>query len=159
MNKEELLLTDEEIIGDFCKACDYSLEGCLEHGQQSTCASYKEALRQKKIVAKAQLAKVLPLIEQARQEGYETALAYIKGIESPCPACGGIGQRAYASTATWHGGIGGQMITNGICDRCWGSGDDNRHWINLRVLNSILTKEQKEKLYSVESLRAGKEVG
>lgn len=54
---EEELLTDEEIIGDFCDTCDYSLEGCLEHGQQATCASYKEALRQKKEAAKAQIAK------------------------------------------------------------------------------------------------------
>lgn len=48
-------LSDEEIIGDFCKTCEYSLEGCIEHGQQSTCASYKEALRQKKGIAQTQL--------------------------------------------------------------------------------------------------------
>ena len=48
------ILTDEEVIGDFCKTCDYSLEGCVEHGQQSTCASYQEAMRQKKKVAQAQ---------------------------------------------------------------------------------------------------------
>jgi hypothetical protein len=53
----ELELTEEEIIGDFCKTCDYSLDGCVERGQQATCKSYQEALRQKTIVAKAQLAK------------------------------------------------------------------------------------------------------
>ena len=41
-------LSDEEIMVDFCKTCDYLLEGCLEHEQQSTCASYQEALRQKR---------------------------------------------------------------------------------------------------------------
>ena len=48
------ILTEEQLIGDFCKTCDYSIVGCLEHGQQSTCASYKEAIRQKRKVAEAQ---------------------------------------------------------------------------------------------------------
>ncbi len=48
------MLSDEEIIGDFCKTCDYSLEGCIERGQQSTCASYQEALKQKRKTAQPQ---------------------------------------------------------------------------------------------------------
>ena len=60
--REQVRLTDEEIIGDFCKTCDYILEGCLEHGQQSTCVSYQEALRQKTMVADAQLTKAYPII-------------------------------------------------------------------------------------------------
>jgi len=74
---------------------------------------------------------------------------YWRGIENICPACGGAGVRAYGSTSTWHGGIGGQMITGGICDKCWGSGDDQRPWLNLRVLNNVLTKEQKEKIWEL----------
>lgn len=49
-----------------------------------------------------------------------------------CPACGGYGSRAYGSTATWHGGIGGQMITEDVCDSCWGSGKKDEPWTNLR---------------------------
>ena len=52
---ELTLIGDDEIIGDFCKTCDYVLEGCKEHNQASTCFSYREALRQKKATAQAQL--------------------------------------------------------------------------------------------------------
>ena len=50
------VLTDEEIIGDFCKTCDFSLEGCIEQGQQVTCKSYREALKQKRQVSQATIA-------------------------------------------------------------------------------------------------------
>jgi homoaconitase/3-isopropylmalate dehydratase large subunit len=45
-----------------------------------------------------------------------------------CIKCGGLGTRTYGSTATWRGGIGGQQMTTDVCDRCWGSGDENRRW-------------------------------
>ena len=57
-----------------------------------------------------------------------------RGIDDPCPKCSGYGVKVYSSTATWMGGIGGQMITNGVCDECWGSGDANRKWTDLRVM-------------------------
>lgn len=48
-------------------------------------------------------------------------LAYnLKGVQ--CPQCGGLGEKAYGSTATFRGGIGGQMITSDVCDGCWGTG-------------------------------------
>lgn len=39
---------------------------------------------------------------------------------------------AYGSTATWHGGVGGASITNGVCDKCWGSGDADQPWPSHR---------------------------
>ena len=51
-----------------------------------------------------------------------------------CKSCGGAGIRAYGSTATWHGGIGGAAITNDVCDQCWGSGDAERPWPSHRRL-------------------------
>ncbi len=59
-----------------------------------------------------------------------------RGIEDPCKTCGGSGTRAYGSTSTWHGGVGGQMITNGVCDKCWGSGDAHRPWPSRRKMES-----------------------
>ena len=58
----------------------------------------------------------------------------LRGVDTPCGGCGGFGVRTYGSTAQWRGGIGGQMLTQGICDKCWGSGDDNSPWMNLRDL-------------------------
>lgn len=55
-----------------------------------------------------------------------------------CDVCGGSGNRLYGSTATWHGGIGGQAMTLAVCDHCWGSGDKTRHWTDLRKLEQQL---------------------
>jgi len=57
-----------------------------------------------------------------------------RNVETPCTVCKGSGVRAYPSTATWHGGIGGQMMTMAVCDHCWGSGDEHIHWTDLRQL-------------------------
>ena len=57
-----------------------------------------------------------------------------EGGDMPCKACGGAGVRAYGNTTTWRGGIGGQMITSDICDKCWGSGNAEKPWQNLRRL-------------------------
>lgn len=67
----------------------------------------------------------------------EEILQDCRGIppDEKCPECGGWGVKAYGSTATWQRGvIGGQMITNDICDHCWGSGNKYHPWLNLREL-------------------------
>ncbi len=53
-----------------------------------------------------------------------------------CTRCGGSGVTAYGSTSTWRGGAGGQTITRGVCDRCWGSGIEDRPWTNLHKVDS-----------------------
>lgn len=60
----------------------------------------------------------------------------IRGVETPCSKCHGYGVRLYGSTSTWRGGIGGQALTKGICDSCWGSGDANSPWLDLRKLQA-----------------------
>lgn len=54
-----------------------------------------------------------------------------------CPKCSGEGRRVYGSTATWQGGIGGQAMTEGICDKCWGTGRTDRIGVDLRKLKNI----------------------
>lgn len=66
-----------------------------------------------------------PLHDSASQRQF---LLDWRGVETPCVVCGGTGKRAYESTATWHGGIGGQMITVGVCNKCWGSGEADKPW-------------------------------
>ena len=69
-----------------------------------------------------------------------------RGIEPDCACktCGGSGTRAYGSTSTWRGGAGGMMITNGVCDKCWGSGEEGRPWPSHRSYASM--KDQTERL-------------
>lgn len=52
--------------------------------------------------------------------------------EHVCKKCSGRGRRAYASTATWRGGIGGQAITEDVCDSCWGTGRIDRKGFDIR---------------------------
>ena len=100
------------------------------------------------VVSKAQINKLIDLGWESPEDivtKLNTAIFSWLDIEHPCPACGGRGKRSYPSTATWVGGIGGQVVTTDICDKCWGSGDADRHWTNLRVLRYILTPEQVKK--------------
>ena len=59
-----------------------------------------------------------------------------RGINSPCTKCQGVGSIAYASTATWRGGVGGAAITWDVCNLCWGSGDATKPWTNLQLMES-----------------------
>ena len=51
-----------------------------------------------------------------------------------CNGCDGIGKKVYANTSTYLKGIGGQSMTDDICDECWGSGKSNAPFRNLREL-------------------------
>ena len=57
-----------------------------------------------------------------------------EGGDTPCTSCAGSGVRTYGDTSTWRGGYGGQMMTPDICDKCWGSGNANKPWTDLRKL-------------------------
>lgn len=64
-----------------------------------------------------------------------------RGIGNACRDCGGFGVKTYPSTSTWRGGIGGQMMTNGVCDKCWGSGDADRKWPSHRATPTAPRRE------------------
>jgi hypothetical protein len=55
-----------------------------------------------------------------------------------CSSCGGEGMKTYSSTATWKGGIGGQSITEDVCDKCWGTGRSDVQGINLKEIYNKL---------------------
>lgn len=79
-----------------------------------------------------------PVAEIVALDDAETILALTRGILGiACVRCGGYGHRSYSSTATWAGGCGGQAITEGVCDRCWGTGRSDRRGVNLRALRSL----------------------
>lgn len=68
------------------------------------------------------------------------ALLEWRGVETPCKDCFGMGRKIYASTALWRGGIGGAAMTPGVCDKCWGSGDANRPWTDIKKLEQELRR-------------------
>lgn len=64
--------------------------------------------------------------------------------EHICKKCSGSGVVAYGSTATWHYGPGGSMITSDVCDSCWGSGSSIDRWPSHREfyrMKKILDKQ------------------
>ena len=67
----------------------------------------------------------------------------IEKIEDACTSCDGSGVKTYANTTTWRGGIGGQALTSDICDTCWGSGNKNRSWANMRELLANTKKAER----------------
>ena len=64
------------------------------------------------------------------------AILHHRGVDVACLKCHGLGVIAYASTSTWCGGMGGASITKDVCDACWGSGDAEQPWTDLRRLRS-----------------------
>lgn len=55
-----------------------------------------------------------------------------RNVGTPCSACHGMGVKWYSSGATWHGGMGTASCEKDVCDTCWGSGDAEKHWLDLR---------------------------
>lgn len=80
------------------------------------------------------------------QEDFLTKLKDYRNIQTICSECGGTGIKAYGNTSMWRHGIGGNAITSGICDKCWGSGDESNQWTNLRTLSNVLCDSCKKKL-------------
>ena len=79
----------------------------------------------------------VPGAEVTLDEIRERLLA-LRGVENPCPRCGGVGKYSYPSTSGWRGGCAGMTPTTDVCDKCWGSGDAGKPWINLRLVESLL---------------------
>ncbi len=65
---------------------------------------------------------------------------YVLEESDMCRECGGSGYKLYGSTATWRGGIGGQAMTNDVCDYCWGSGSKSNPWPSWRKYEALERK-------------------
>lgn len=69
-------------------------------------------------------------------------------MDEPCPECGGSGEKVYASTSTFMGGIGGSAMTTDWCDKCWGTGLKHRKDPDLRemgIRNGKVIREYKKR--------------
>ena len=70
----------------------------------------------------------------SNHEEFMTWMWESRNINAPCAECSGFGVKTYGSTSTWRGGIGGRMITSGVCDRCWGTGDEDNRGVSYRQI-------------------------
>lgn len=78
-----------------------------------------------------------------RRDGELESFLNWRGIElgNECETCQGAGVYTYGSTSTWRMTAGGQMMTTGTCDKCWGSGDRHKKGIDLRKLSAQRSPE------------------
>jgi hypothetical protein len=89
--------------------------------------------------AQAEIARLngrIAALEECREYEFDRALEW-RGIsrdmgDTPCKRCHGSGRAMYGDSTTWRGGFGGQAITGDVCDQCWGSGNAEKPWTNLR---------------------------
>lgn len=80
----------------------------------------------------------------------------LRGIKGEaCVQCNGIGVKMYSSTATWRGGVGGAAMTRDVCDTCWGSGEKDKTWTNLRTIAQETERRVAERAVTVIADRAG----
>lgn len=130
-----------DVSGEYVRVADYdSVCAELATARETIAANVKEL--------NGAYARTSQLKDEIWQDFIEQ-----RGIEKPCPTCSGFGVRAYANTAGWHGGIGGNMITSGICDKCWGSGDIEHKGADLRRVEGI-EKANASLRAEVDSLKA-----
>lgn len=78
-----------------------------------------------------------------------------RDVQTPCERCKGTGKRVYGSTSVWRGGAGGCAMTTDVCDRCWGSGDANHPWTNLREREASEKKRIEERAADLFARRLG----
>lgn len=84
----------------------------------------------------ARLKERIAVLEEHRENEFDRLLEW-RGIsrdmgDTPCTRCHGSGRAMYGDSTTWRGGFGGQAITADVCDQCWGSGNAEKPWTNLR---------------------------
>lgn len=73
----------------------------------------------------------------------------------PCHECKGIGGRWYGSGSTWHGGMGTASCEWDVCATCWGSGDAERPWTNIREMEATEERRVAERAAQLFADRCG----
>jgi hypothetical protein len=92
----------------------------------------------------------------------DDAIAHVirlRGVQDPCAKCHGLGVYAYASGATWRGGMGTASIEYDVCSVCWGSGDKYRRGVDLRAITAERQAWDERQVIGYLSRRLGVDLG
>ena len=81
-----------------------------------------------------------------------------RGVDVPCRACGGAGARVYPSGSTWRGGMGAAAMTRGVCDVCWGSGEEGHPWENLREARDTMLAQVEQRARELLARSVGADI-
>lgn len=122
---------EEDPTGDYVRYEDY--KAALAEAEK-TIGALKHRIGEIEDERGAEIARLRGALDAYRSEEHERHCAWRDlTCDDLCHRCHGAGIRAYGSTATWRGGIGGQAITSDVCDACWGSGSKSRKWPSHRL--------------------------
>lgn len=95
-------------------------------------------------------------LEERRDNFHHDALMW-RGLDidenAICKRCSGAGVRAYGDTSTWRKRPGMQMFTSDVCDCCWGSGNSEQPWTNLRHVVSNKDIASRDARVKAEAVR------
>lgn len=136
--------------GDFCPLCSKCQMGCCMCPTPSELRDLVAADKkhvdelQRRNSELVETNRLLYADIDKRRDDFMPNVWDSRGVCTPCKKCNGFGVRTYASTSLWRGGIGGSAMSKGVCDGCWGSGDANYSWLNLREVESELRKLKEE---------------
>lgn len=85
----------------------------------------------------------------------------LRGVETPCETCHGLGTKRYPDSGTWRPKVGIVLraFTHDVCDTCWGSGDAHRHGVNLREQEATFNARVAERALSLFADKAGVGLG
>ncbi len=121
-----------------CQSNSCSLEAPEGQGTNGPCMCINGLNIKQKIQLKKYIAKLKTLKDQEFLE----RMCRFRNINPShiCPVCEGSGIRTYGNTTTYMSGIGGQAMTIGVCDECWGSGDLSKPGTDLRKLQTTTNK-------------------
>lgn len=89
------------------------------------------------------------------REDFHREMLRSRGVVIPCEKCRGAGVHSYSSGATWRGGAGTASFEWDVCDRCWGSGDEHRHGLDLRELTAQRAKWEEDQVHDYLQQRLG----
>jgi hypothetical protein len=84
-----------------------------------------------------------------------TQFLRLRGVNTPCEKCRGLGVYHYSSGSTWRGGMGTCAFQWDICDVCWSTGDKYRIGTDIRELEAQRKKWQEDQILEYLAYRLG----
>lgn len=79
----------------------------------------------------------------------------LRGVQTPCEKCKGLGSYCYSSGSTWRGGMGTCAFTYDVCDKCWNTGDKYRIGTDIRAIEASRKNWEAEQCLTYLGQRLG----
>ena len=93
----------------------------------------KKLTEQEKDKKIEELTSVVSLLMEYKTN-FMTKVCAIRGVNTPCSSCGGLGIQIYNDASSWRHLQGfPPKVTKDVCEVCWGSGDSKYRWPSMHM--------------------------